>query len=66
MYDTYYFDIEAWERLDDDAVLKRIEAGGETSRHIGTLLPDAEFPFQAGPVNHAAKEQPWPREELLC
>jgi hypothetical protein len=64
-YDKYYFDTEVRELLDDETALKRIEAGDETVRHIGSLLLDAEFPYQAAPVDHASSEQHWTRDGLL-
>ena len=64
-YNKYYFDTEVRELLDDETALRRIEAGDGTVRHIGSLLLDTEFPYQATPVDHATAEQSWSRDELV-
>jgi hypothetical protein len=64
-FDKYYIDVESRDLLDDELALKRLDAGDETVRHIGSLLLETDFSYQ--PVNDelAAEPHTWTREDLL-
>ena len=65
--DRYYFDVAAWELLDNEVAAKRLAASDESVRHVGSLLLAAEtdFPEKPEDVSELPHGQTWTHDELV-